>query len=684
VEGKLKKSIAIILLGGILFSFFGFPVWAETETTTLDVTVYQVVIDEHAASITGPAAGSQVELYDNLGKELLAEGTSDSGGKVSFPLDDGYPLSGKGLFHTLIRVNGVNNGEITCQKGQTCQVALFSVDGLDPDFDDAVLIVKVVSSDNRSEPVEGVQVNVWPADSSAVPLEFSPTVLYPSYEKVYYNGVPCISNAGGYCAAYIREKFLYFMDDSGMLLSNLMVKFGAQFIYDASGANVPEGGVSMVSILVNGKGKLDDCIIKNAPTDKLLNPSCMDKVHQTATAQVQVTPDVAALEVIKTAVVQANRLSADTAEIFYTYTPDSSKIEGFLDTASGLEAYDPAKQLKVILHVNEITNDEILAEIGGYAFDKVVGIYKQDDPDQLLGACTVNSLGECVTLLERSEITTGDNLMKFRVIADGYDNGIQVCLDAPFCELHAFTAVGLTDRNDAILLVKTVSEDNLLKPMQNIGLQSIRVDKNGSPSGASIIAPYNRGAKNLVVVTHGERSSIECKSNEYGFCPIYVNDIYYLWLSEEGVLDYGILGVTTAMRGYANDGLGIRIYDDSIRVIPMAFTITGSMVECVFSSPFNPIITSSVCQAKKSALLTAQAQYTATPTVTITPLPSSTPTATEIPPTPTITLTPTQTPRPGLFEGQNAHMTIGIGALLLVVLLGGGTWLLLRARKHKK
>ncbi|GEM_PF-5662690 len=109
----MKKVAILIILGGMFLLCMSFRVNAQTETTTLELAVRQVVVEEDVASITGLVAGSKVELYDNLGAELIASGTSDSNGKIIFPLDEKYPLSAESLFYTTVKVDGFDNGVFT-------------------------------------------------------------------------------------------------------------------------------------------------------------------------------------------------------------------------------------------------------------------------------------------------------------------------------------------------------------------------------------------------------------------------------------------------------------------------------------------------------------------------------------------------------------------------------------------
>ncbi len=294
----MKKLFIALILGGILFYFPGYNVKAETGTATLKLTVYQVVVKGGVAGITGPAADSKVELYDNLGEELLASGTTSSNGMVEFTLDETYPLSGRGLYYSTVMVAGVNNGVHYCARDYTCQLKVFSVDGLDPDMEGGILIVHVVRSNDPSESVEGVQVNAWPTDLSGIPL----TVYAPNNtnKPSDYNGVPCRSNAEGYCAAYLESSYKWEEDDLGVLFTYTTLMFDKLVTYDGASIKVPAGAVKVASITVDEEGKLDDCILRTAPTDKIVNPSCRDKIHQTATVQAQATADPSQYLVINT------------------------------------------------------------------------------------------------------------------------------------------------------------------------------------------------------------------------------------------------------------------------------------------------------------------------------------------------------------------------------------------------
>jgi hypothetical protein len=206
--------VIITLLVSLTATVFSLGVSAQADTATLELTVYKVEVIDEVATITGLAAGARVELYDNLGEELIASDTVGTDGKITFTLDDQYPLSGRGFYHTVVIVDGTSNGEITCEEGQTCQVTAFSVEGFDPEENDAILIVKVIRSDDMNTPVEGIQVNVWPADTNDIPLVVEKSwngKWYPNGQPmiVEYNGVPCISNSDGLCAAYLSRNYLW-------------------------------------------------------------------------------------------------------------------------------------------------------------------------------------------------------------------------------------------------------------------------------------------------------------------------------------------------------------------------------------------------------------------------------------------------------------------------------------------
>jgi hypothetical protein len=282
----------------------------------------------------------------------------------------------------------------------------------------------------------------------------------------------------------------------------------------------------------------------------------------------------------------------------------------------------------------------------------------------------VNSLGECVSIIDRSAILAPDGLLKFRVIVEGddrYDNGILLCRDEPICEQHVYTVIGLTNANDAIVLLKVVRDDNYLTPVKGT---IIRTGKNRG-------RPYldNTGQVRYPVVYR------ECTSDEFGACPLYIDDQEYIWTDINGEL----VGQAYAWIGgkFENDLQNLNPKDNRLVVVYLAVNVSGKLVDCSFTSPLSYSVPSSICAAKEKAMLTAIAGYTTTPTVTITPTVTVTPTVTATPLpslTPTATLIPSPTPKPGLIEGKPASVMIG-GGLLLAILLCGGAWLILRARR---
>lgn len=659
----MRKRITLILLGGICIFCMNFRVNAQTETT-LELTVRQVVVDNEIASITGPAASSNVELYDNLGEELIASGISDSNGKVAFPLDDKYPLSGKGLYFTTMKVDGVSNGIFTCQQGQTCQETLFSIDGLNPDLNDGILIVKVARSSNLDEPVEGIQVNAWPTDGFGVPIPAGSIRIGTAGNSIiYYEGVPCITNDEGYCGAYLQDYFNFNENENHNPSAVVTLKLGGVITYDGASITVPENAIGRASIAVDEKGKLDDCVFKSAPMDKLLNPSCMEKVHQTATAQATITVNPADYNVFNNAMIQASLLSKDTANLFSAHKSDQEKITAFLEEAAN-STFNPATQVKLILYVNEITNDGYNAKIGDFAVRKTVEITSPENSEEMLGACKINSLGECVSIIDRSTLLAPDGLLKFHILADGYDNGILICQNNDICEQHVYTVVGLTGKKDAILLYKVVRDEKYFEPVQNIIITA----------GMSDIT----SRVPTIYEMSSDKSIKGCVTDKYGVCPVYVNDVGAVWKKDGNSEHVEIRVYITG--NISNDVVLPYAKDDQLVIYQIAVNGSGTVNDCTFTSPLTYEIPRPVCAAKKKALQTAIAGYTATPTVTVTPLPSSTPTATEVPPTPTIALAPNPTPVSGIFEGKSAPLAIG-GLVLLIILLGGGTWLILRARK---
>jgi hypothetical protein len=651
----MRKRIVLILLGGICLLFMNFRVIAQTQSTTLELSVRQVVVEDGVASITGPAANIKVELYDNLGEELIASGTSDANGQVTFPLDDKYPLSGKGLFHTVVKVDGISNGEFTCQQGQTCQETVFLADGLSSDKEDGILIVKVVRSGNPFERVGGIKVYVWPTDGSGNPIPANSIRLDTNMNnRIYYQGVPCVTNQEGYCAAVLRNYFIWVKDAAGEAVTQAVINFGNEYVYDLTTIKVPEGGLIQVTIPVDEKGMLDDCVSKIPPTDLELSSSCMDKLHQTATAQVQSPADPIAIANMNRAIVQASQLSRNTADLFAVIIPDLIKINELI--AGSNSSHDPLTQIKIILNVNNITNYGIRTKVGDFALGKEVAIYKQDDSAQLLGACEVNGLGECVIILSRTDVLDFDNLIKFRVMADGYDNGILVCKDQPICEQRAYTVTGLIGENDAILLIKIVQEEDLTKPVQHL------------PS--SVHSKIE--TREWDILYHEYHYT-----DKFGTRPIYISG-GNSWINEGGK-NFEFINVYIGS-SFGNDTFHLKIIDGQLNTYYFAVDKTGKFADCVFTSPFtyNPVLfISSDCSAKKKSLQTAIAGYTATPTVTITLLPSSTPTATKVPPTPTATLIPSPTPLEGVGNdfGNSRGLFVAGGILIVLMIAGLGVYL---------
>jgi hypothetical protein len=656
--------IVITLWVSLTAAVFSPGVSARAESATLELTVYQVEVIDEAASITGLAEGVKVELYDNLGEELIDSGTVDSDGKVTFVLDDQYPLSGRGLYHTVVVVDGTSNGDITCEQGLTCQVDVFSGEGFDPDSNDALLIVKVVRSADLVTPVEGVQVNVWPADANDIPLVVEKSWNGKWYSNgqpmvVEYIGVPCISNADGYCAAYLARNYRWEERNWGQYETNTVVKFGTTIIHDASYNWVRENGLTQIQVTVDQDDKIDDCITKSPPARGTINQSCLEKVHLTATAEALGPADPVALEALNNALVQASLLSKDTMELFADHAPDEIQISEMLKAAEE-GSIKSGTGVKLILHVFIIVNNEFNAAIGDPAVDAKVEITSPDNPDHLLGACQVNRLGECITIIDRSILLAADSFLKFHVVADGFDNGVMVCRDEPICDQFAYTAIRFRGYNDAVVLYKVVNGVDYSLPVQGLQITAGR-GKSG----------YYRG----------------CYSDKNGICPIYVDDSEFAWKTE-GDGDAASPGAEVNW----NSGFDINhplVKDDRLVIYYLAVDKLGKLEDCTFASPLDYEGTGyhkyPDCAVKKKALQTAIAGYTATPTVTVTPTITVTPTVTATPlpsATPTMTLTPTPTPQPGLFAGESAPLAFG-GITLLIILLGGGAWWLLRARNKR-
>jgi hypothetical protein len=666
----MRKVIAVALLGGFLFSLLGYQVQAQSTETRLELTVYMVESNDGETYISEPGS-AELDFYDNLGEELLTSQRASSTGKVTITLDDRFPLSGKGLYHTLVVVDDVSNGVVTCQQGTTCQVTVFSVNGLDPDHEDALLIVNVVRSDDLITPVEDVQVNVWPADAEGRPLT-NAQYRTASGTLIEYNGTPCVSNANGYCAVHLEQVYRWEENKYRIPITNTVVKFGSETLYDASFNWVLEGSLMTVKVAVDGDGKLDDCTFKSPPSRGVLSQSCLHKVHQTATAQAELSVDPEVRSVANAAVVQASLLSKDTAELFAAHEPDQAKIAEFLAGAGKLVS-DSANQVKLILSVEEITNDGYNAFISGPAIGDSVEVTSPDDPDELLGACEVNRLGECITILDRSDLMAPDGFLKFRVLADGYDNGILLCKDETICEQHAYTAMRFLGKTDAVLLYKVLNEDDYWKPVPEVFISA----------GVKRIEYQIWFWSYTQILYDTSEFSRGCVADINGACPIYVGETGFTWKSDDqGDYSIPLIYVTG---GEGNDTILPYPRDDRLVVYPIAVNLSGQLIDCTFSSPLTYQQTSPLCSAKKSALQTAIAGYTATPTITVTPTVTLTPTVTATPlpsATPTATLIPTPTPKPGLFAGESAPLAIG-GIALLIVLLGGGAWVILRTRNKR-
>jgi hypothetical protein len=686
----MKKHIGlyvviITLLVFITAAAFSLGVSAQADTSTLELTVYQVEVTEGVATITGTAIGAEVELYDNLGEKLLDSGLTASDGKVKFTLNGNYPISGMGLYHTMVKVDGIDQGVMTCQLGTTCLAVAFSIAGLDQTLDDGILVVKVIRSDDLVTPVEGVRTNVWPADMNGTPLVSS----LPSEDagkwgdgntsSDEFNGIACLTNAEGFCAVYLDQAFHWAENEDGLVVTNLLVKIGAIVSFDGSYYHVPEGGFLSSTIAVDQKGKLDDCIIKGIPLKGVLNSSCIDKVHRTATAEAQVTIDPAVQTAVNNAVIRADQLSRNTTDLFDGYIPDPNK-EAELMEATNSGEINPVLQMKLILYVNEITHDGYNAKIGKAAIGSKVEVTKPDDPEQLLGVCIVNSLGECTTILNRLDILGPDRLAAFRVIAGGFDNGILVCKNKSVCEHHAYTVVGLKENKDAIVLVKILQNQDMTQAFPNKAIVTGKENLQQVSWGYGGIGGWWEKIKDF------RRT---CQSDVNGACPLYIDDVEFIWAEKDGALQ---AEVDVAVSGPdENDSQGLFVSDGQLLVISVAVDDSGSLDDCTFTSALDHKNANAFCSVKNKVQLTAIAGYTSTPTVTITPtvtttptitltpLPSSTPNITEAP---TATPISTPTPRPGLFAGESAPLAFG-GIALLLVLLGGGAWLILRTRNKR-
>ena len=404
----------------------------------------------------------------------------------------------------------------------------------------------------------------------------------------------------------------------------------------------------------------------------------MEKLHLTATAEAQVTIDPVAQAAVNNAVISANELSKKTTDLFNGHAPDPDKTVQLVETPNDGDI-NIVLQMKLILYVNEINNDGYNANIGKPAIGSIVEITKSDDPEKLLGICKVNILGECVTILNRLDILDSDRLAKFRVIADGFDNGILICRNTSVCEQHAYTVTGLQVIKDAIILVKIVEASELTQSFPN------KIIYTGKENTQITSWGYG-GSYGWWMIKKDFRRT--CKSDMNGACPLYIDDVEFFWEEIEGKVkgkvDIAVTGPDE------NDSHNVYVADGQLLVISVAVTENGSLDDCTFSSALEHKQANAFCSIKNKALLTAIAGYTATPTMTATPTDTVTPTvtvtstvtATPLPSaTPTATLIPTPTPQPGLFVGGSAPLAIG-GIVLLIVLLGGGAGWILRGRRR--
>ena len=670
----MRKVAKMMILGGLLFSTLGYHVQAQSNETKLELTVRQVVITEEVADITGPAAGVKVELYDNLGEELIDSGTVDSDGKITFTLDDQYPLSSKGLFHTFVKVDDMSHGVFTCQQGQTCQAVVFSIDGLDPDREDGILIVKVIRSDDLVTPVEGVQVNVWPADVNNIEIP-QPRIIDGNGKMVDYNGVQCISNTDGYCVVLLNQLFRWEENYAQVLVANTLVKFSGEISEDASYNWVPENGLLIIPAAVDENGKLNDCVYRRIPASGILSSTCKEKQQQTATAQATMTVYPSDYDGLNNAILQARSLSQETTDLFAVHNPDQDNIAEFLSEAKET-SFDSTTQVKIHLVVTRISNNGEIAFFDGPAAGKLVEITSPGNPDTLLGACQVNRLGECISIIDRSKLLSPDGFIKFRILADGYDNGIIVCEDGSLCEQHSYTVSGFTGEKDAMALFKVVSAKDYSLPIPDIQIVAGKSSQNANCINGTSCTFHTLNARG-------------CITNEDGVCAIYANDEDFTWFIDD-LGDYVFLEALANTRG-RRDANNPYPYDNQFRIYYIAMDRLGKVIDCTFTSPLifrYPLYSnhdSPSCFAKQKALKTAIAGYTATPTVTVTPTVTLTPTVTATPlpsATPTVTLIPTPTPRSGLFASESAPLAFG-GIALLIVLLGGGAWWLLRTRNKR-
>jgi hypothetical protein len=666
--------VIITLLVSLTAAVFYPGVSAQADTATLELTVYKVEVIDEVATITGFAASVRVDLYDNLGQTLIDNGVTGSDGKVTFNLDERYPLSSIGIFHTFVKVAGMSQGEFTCQQGQPCQADVFSIDGLDPDQNDGILIVKVTRSNDLVTPVEGVQVNVWPADVNNVEIP-QPRIIDGNGKMVDYNGVQCISNTEGYCVVLLKQLFLWEENYAQILVTNTLVKFSGETSADASYNWVPEGGLLIIPAAVDEKGKLDDCVYMRIPISGILSSSCKEKVKQTATAQATMTVDPSDNDGMNNAILQARSLSQETNDLFAAHKPDQDKIAAFLPEAKELST-DPTTQVKIYLDVTQISNNGEIAFFDGPAVGNIVEITAPDNPDILLGACQVNRLGECISIIDRNKLLAADGYLKFRILADGNDNGIFICMDGSPCEQHTYTVSGFTGAKDAMALFKVFSAKDYSLPIPDIQIVAGKSTQNANCINGNSCTFHTLNAG-------------MCVTNEDGVCAIYANNDDFSWGTDD-LGDFVRLAASINGGGH-QDANNPDPYDNQFKIYYIALDKLGKVIDCTFTSPLNlryPLSTwfdSPSCFAKEKVLKTAIAGYTATPTVTVTPTVTLTPTVTATPlpsATPTATLSPTPTPQPGLFAGESAPLAIG-GIALLIVLLGGGAWVILRTRNKR-
>ena len=232
----MQKLFSAFLLAALftipMFSTVDLGVKAENVTATIDLTVYQIVVEDGDAGISGPAAGVDVALYDNLGERALARATSGPDGKVKFILDEEYPLSALGLYHVLVKVAGKSKGIYTCQQGETCQQVAFTVKGLNPTLDDAVLVVKVVRSRDLIIPVEGFKMIVTRADDEGNPEPVER--VYNGERYINKTDLPCISNADGFCVTYLNSYYQFTETYDRIRVANITIQVGQIVTNDAN------------------------------------------------------------------------------------------------------------------------------------------------------------------------------------------------------------------------------------------------------------------------------------------------------------------------------------------------------------------------------------------------------------------------------------------------------------------